>query len=594
MLNEQMNIVIVGHVDHGKSTFIGRLLADTGSLPKGKLEQVKAVCERNSKPFEYAFLLDALKDEQSQGITIDTARCFFKTKKRHYIIIDAPGHIEFLKNMITGAARAEAGLLIIDAKEGVQENSRRHGYMLSLLGIKQIIVLVNKMDLVAYSEEKFNAIREEYAAFLKSINVEPITFVPVSAMEGENIIQNSNQMPWYQGKDVLTLIDEFNKAESKESATFRFPVQDIYKFTESGDDRRIFSGTVESGNISVGDDVVFYPSKKESRIKSIEKFNADLPQTVHADEATGFTLDTQIYVQRGELMAKKGEEPPQIAHTFKANIFWLGKTPMVKGKKYKLKSAAFRGTVYCEDILNVIDASDLSAQSSKGQINRHDVAECVFQTTKLMSFDTGSQMEGTSRFVIIDDYEIAGGGVIVEAVLDEESFVDKSIRLRDQNWVQSLVSTQERQNKLNQKARVVIFTGPDSEQIMNCAKHLEKELFEKDKAAYFFGQKNMISSLGSDLGAKSEDREELIRRMAETAHVFSMAGLIFVSTLSEINNQEYDLLKKYSHPFELIFVSVSNESSVDADSCISIDPSHSVEAIVSTVVEELKLMVYQS
>src|ERR1700681_2348928 len=183
---EQMNVVIVGHVDHGKSTLVGRLLADTGSLPEGKLESVMANCKRNAKPFEYAFLLDALSDEQDQGITIDTARAFFKTDKRDYIIIDAPGHIEFLKNMISGAARAEAAVLVIDAKEGVRENSRRHGYILSMLGIRQVVVCVNKMDLVAYNEDHFRKLEAEYRAFLEAIGaVSPQQFIPVSAIAGE-------------------------------------------------------------------------------------------------------------------------------------------------------------------------------------------------------------------------------------------------------------------------------------------------------------------------------------------------------------------------------------------------------------------------
>ena len=192
-----MNLVIVGHVDHGKSTIIGRLLADTHSLPEGKLEQVRANCERNSKPFEYAFLIDALKDEQAQGITIDSARVFFKTPNRHYLIMDAPGHIEFLKNMVTGASRAEAALLVIDAHEGVQENSRRHGYMLSLLGIKQIAVLVNKMDLKGYQQAAFEEIREEYKTFLSHLNIESPYYIPVSGFQGDNIASPSSSMTWY-------------------------------------------------------------------------------------------------------------------------------------------------------------------------------------------------------------------------------------------------------------------------------------------------------------------------------------------------------------------------------------------------------------
>lgn len=251
-MKEDMNIVIVGHVDHGKSTLMGRLLADTGSLPEGKLEQVKETCRRNSKPFEYAFLLDALKDEQSQGITIDTARCFFKTEKRDYIILDAPGHIEFLKNMITGASRAEAALLMIDAKEGVQENSRRHAYMLSMLGIRQIAVVINKMDLVDYDEGVFERVKAEYLEFLKQINVTPKVVVPASSFMGENIIQQSDKMPWYDGMCILEVLDHFESEQAHEDQPFRMPVQDVYKFTRNGDDRRIVAGTIETGTIRAG------------------------------------------------------------------------------------------------------------------------------------------------------------------------------------------------------------------------------------------------------------------------------------------------------------------------------------------------------
>ena len=269
---QQMNIVVIGHVDHGKSTVIGRLMADTDSLPQGKLEDVKNRCAKNARPFEYAFLLDALKDEQSQGITIDSARCFFRSKKREYIIIDAPGHIEFLKNMISGAARAEAALLVIDAKEGVRENSRRHGYLLGILGIKQVAVCVNKMDIVSYSQEVFESIKNEYLKFLGQIGIEPTDFIPLSAREGDNITGISDNMPWYRGRTVLETVDNFTKEPEPINKPFRFPVQDIYKFTEAGDDRRIVAGRIETGSIKVGDDVVFLPSGQAVKNRNNRKF----------------------------------------------------------------------------------------------------------------------------------------------------------------------------------------------------------------------------------------------------------------------------------------------------------------------------------
>ena len=309
LTREQMNIVIAGHVDHGKSTIIGRLLADTDSLPKGKLEQIRQNCRRNSKPFEYAFLLDALKDEQAQGITIDSARVFFKTPRRNYIIIDAPGHIEFLKNMVTGASRAEAALLVIDAAEGVRENSRRHGYMLSLLGIHQVAVLVNKMDLVGYRQEVYDAVCREYGEFLKDVRM-TAEFIPVSGMEGDNIAAPSTHMPWYQGPAVLGVLDGFVKEMRPVDKPFRMPVQDVYKFTEQGDKRRIVVGTIETGRLRVGDEVVFYPSGKTGRVHSLEGYNRP-PQ-----EQDGGGSGDRVHARkadlhrRGEIAALAGQASP--------------------------------------------------------------------------------------------------------------------------------------------------------------------------------------------------------------------------------------------------------------------------------------------
>ncbi|HEY2732230.1 MAG TPA: GTP-binding protein, partial [Polyangia bacterium] len=285
---DQMNVVIVGHVDHGKSTVVGRLLADTGALPQGKLDAVRRECERTGKPFEYAFLLDALEDEQDQGITIDTARCFFKSSRRDYIIIDAPGHIEFLKNMISGAARAEAAVLVIDAKEGVRENSRRHGYILAMLGIQQVVVCVNKMDLVGYDRGHFEGIEKEYRAFLESIGaVRPRQFIPISAIEGENLASRGKRSPWYTGPTLLEVLDGLPKAPSKVDQPLRMPVQAVYKFTKQGDDRRIIAGRIEAGRVKVGDKVVFSPSNKVSTIRSIEGFNTAARSEIDAGWSTG-------------------------------------------------------------------------------------------------------------------------------------------------------------------------------------------------------------------------------------------------------------------------------------------------------------------
>jgi len=421
----RMDIVIVGHVDHGKSTVVGRLLADTGTLPDGKLESIRAYCAKNSRPFEYAFLLDALKDEQAQGITIDTARTFFKSDRRDYVIIDAPGHIEFLKNMVTGAARAEAAVLVIDAKEGIRENSKRHGYLLSMLGIRQMAVAVNKMDLVDYSRQAFEDIRDEYIAFLARIGAVPQFFLPIAAFPGENMVKPSAKMPWYKGPDLLAAMDAFEKAPPKDNQPLRLPVQDVYKFTAQGDERRIISGRVESGTLHKGDEVVFLPSGKKSRIESIEGFNTSPRDSRPPGWSTGVTLSTQVFVGRGEILARTDKDLPQVSNRIRANIFWMGKAPLRMGRDYLLKLGTAKVPMQLHHINYLIDAAEDGREHDQDHVARHDVADCVLQLRKPLAFDLASSLEATGRFVIVDQYEIAGGGIIREALQSDPETIEK-------------------------------------------------------------------------------------------------------------------------------------------------------------------------
>ncbi len=576
---EQMNIVIVGHVDHGKSTVIGRLLADTGSLPEGKLAQVRLNCERNAKPFEYAFLLDALKDEQAQGITIDTARCFFKTAKRHYIIIDAPGHIEFLKNMITGAARAEAALLVIDAKEGIRENSRRHGFMLSMLGVRQIVVLVNKMDLVAYNPEVYERLVAEFTEFLERIGVQPQSFVPIVARDGDNLARRSASLPWYQGPSVLELIDDFHKEKAKAEQPFRLPVQDIYKFTEDGDDRRIFAGTAETGSVGVGDEVIFLPSGKRSTIQSIEGFNQPVREKVSAGYATGLTLSTQVYVKPGEIMCRLDETPPFHGNSFRAHLFWMGKHPMVKGKKYKLKLATNRVAVYLEEITSVLNSSDLTSERGSRQIERHEVAECVLKTLKPIAFDLSREIEATGRFVIVDHYEIVGGGIITEAIADHQDIIGGHLAEREFHWEKTAVSQAEREMRYKQKAKFIVITGGEDEAGRNLARALEVGLFKSGYSVYYLGLANMLSGLGADVKNGGEDRDEQLRRLGELAHIFTDAGQIFITHIPDLDNYEIEILRALNQPNEIIVFSLGKEQFEDCPVAIRVTAEKPEDAL---------------
>jgi bifunctional enzyme CysN/CysC len=409
---ERLSLVVVGHVDHGKSTVIGRLLADTGSLSDGKLEQIRELCARTARPFEYAFLLDALKDERAQGITIDSARVFFTSAKRTYVIIDAPGHIEFLKNMVSGAARAEAAFLVIDAHDGIQENSRRHGFLLGMLGIRQVAVLINKMDLVGYEEKAYRALVHEFERFLGEVGVTPQAFVPVTGADGDNLASQSLRMAWYHGPSALEVLDSFRPEPAAVEKPFRMPVQDVYKFTAQGDNRRIIAGTIESGQLAVGDTVVFHPSGKRSRVRSIEAFNCPAPRRALAGSATGFTLEEQIYVSRGQIVSREGEPPPLAAASIGVSLFWLGKRPLVAGRDFLLKLGSARVRARLESVQRVIDASDLAITEHKPQVDRHDVADCVLRLQHPIALDLVDDLAGTSRFVLVDEHEISGGGIV--------------------------------------------------------------------------------------------------------------------------------------------------------------------------------------
>jgi bifunctional enzyme CysN/CysC len=548
-----MNIVIVGHVDHGKSTVVGRLLADTGSLPEGKLESVRAFCERNSRPFEYAFLLDALKDEQAQGITIDTARTFFKSGQRDYIIIDAPGHIEFLKNMVTGAARAEAAVLVIDAKEGIRENSKRHGYLLAMLGIRQIAVVVNKMDLVGYSREAFEDIRDEYISFLARIGAAPKFFLPISAFHGENLVRESDKMPWYKGPSLLGAVDAFKKEPPKPDQPFRMPVQDVYKFTALGDDRRIVAGRVESGSLRAGDEVVFLPSGKRSRVKTVEVFNAAPRTEAAAGVSTGFTLEEQVYVGRGEIVARADQALPEVSTRLRVNLFWMGKKPFERGRTYHLKLGTAKIPCRLSKINVLIDASETAGEQVKASVGRHDVADCVVELSKPLAFDPTSRLESTGRFVIVDQYEIAGGGIIRESLPEIERGMDD---VRGDGFERSGMAPEARARALGQKAALVLVSGGPGRDPSSAAKALEARLLQMGRPAFYLGLEE-----GSEAsGAAAWEGSGAAVRLGEAASLLLDAGLLLVVAAKGLDAQDLKALEARVAPHPLLELEPSSDT----------------------------------
>lgn len=539
---EQMKIVIVGHVDHGKSTLIGRLFHDTDSLPDGKFEQITEQCKRRGMPFEWSFLLDALQAERDQGITIDTTQIWFKTKARDYVIIDAPGHKEFLKNMVSGAANSEAALLVIDAKEGVREQSKRHGYLLHLLGVRQIAVAVNKMDLVDYSEKRFKEIEKEYRKYLKEIGVEPTFIIPISAREGDNITdnrshpersegsrdsspsaQNDNNMPWYNGPSILKALDKFKLKPKPAHLPLRLPVQDVYKF----DERRIIAGRIESGSLKVGDEVIFSPGNKAVIVESIESWPEGNVKEVNAGMSVGITLSEQIFAERGNVVSHR-KNAPMLTNIFRAKVFWLGESPIKTGSKYKLKINTSEYQVEVKEIEKVINTDDLALANKVEKVEKNAVAEIVLRVRGLASLDEFTSNDITGRFVLVDNYRIAGGGII-----DMEGFVNQrqDIKVKSTNIheVASLVDPETRSIANGHKGGVLWFTGLSGSGKTTLAIELQKRLFEKGYQVFMLDGDNVRHGLNADLGFSPKDRSENIRRVGEVASLFASAGMIVIT-----------------------------------------------------------------
>ncbi len=523
-IQERMNIVIVGHVDHGKSTLLGRLYADTGTLPEGKIEKIQAICRQQGKEFEYAFLFDAFLEEQQQGITIDTARTFFTWGDRQYIIIDAPGHKEFLKNMVSGAARAEAALLIIDALEGVRDQSKRHGLLLSMLGVKQVTVVVNKMDLVDYREDIFQAIEKEYREFLTQLNVVPQYIIPASAKQGINITKISPETPWYTGPSVLDSLAHFHSETAESEQALRFPLQDVYKF----DARRILVGRLTAGKLKIGDRLVFSPTNKSANVQSIEAFNVDPPPTqAMAGQSVGITLDEQIFVERGHI-ATHEETRPLVSTRIRANLFWLGSQPLETQRTYTLRLATRE--VLCEIVAihRIVDANNLDDRQTQATVQRNEVADITLRTKSPLAFDLYASFETTGRFVLVDNYDVAGGGIITELVADEQEDFRAEARERDSAWVKGDVGAEERSRHYGHRAAVVLLTGPDTTAKSFLARKLETVLVAEGRHAYLLVGENLQRGLDADL--HEIKAEETVRRFGEVVRLLTDTGSLVITT----------------------------------------------------------------
>ncbi|HPF77661.1 MAG TPA: GTP-binding protein, partial [Alphaproteobacteria bacterium] len=490
---QQLGVVIVGHVDHGKSTLIGRLLHDTDSLPEGKLEEIQEVCKRRGSEMEWSFVLDAFQAERDQAVTIDTTQIFFSTELRNYVVIDAPGHREFLKNMISGASQADAAILVVDATEGVREQTKRHAYMLHLLGMTQVSVVINKMDKAKFDPEVFENVARATTEYLKSLGIQPSHIVPISARGGDMLVQRGENMDWYKGKTLAEVLDAFEVSSPAVARPLRFPVQDVYRF----DEKRILVGRIESGILRKGDTLFFSPTNEKAVVTSIENWpDKDSKVQASAGESVGITLDDRIFVERGHLGSHE-KNLPMLSNVFRANIFWLSKNPLKVGNSYRIRYGTTEALVTVQSIDTLIDTGDLEKQTGASEVGRNAVAEVTLRARDMLPIDPYEDNAKLGRVVLYEGYDVAGGGLInMDGYADQrQSSEPKSKNIYK---VSHSVTPDMRAERFGHYGAVFWFTGLSGSGKSTLAVAVEKEIFERGMNSYVLDGDNVRYGLNSD------------------------------------------------------------------------------------------------
>jgi bifunctional enzyme CysN/CysC len=518
-----LRFITCGSVDDGKSTLIGRLLFDSQKILDDQLAAVRNDSSRwgtTGEATDLALLVDGLQAEREQGITIDVAYRFFDTERRKYIIADTPGHEQYTRNMATGASTAHLAIILVDAKRGVQVQTRRHSYIVSLMGIRHVVVAVNKMDLVGFDQATFDAIRRECEDFIGKLGVPDVRCVPVSALRGDNIVKPSDAMPWYTGTPLLELLDTIDITGDAQLEDLRFPVQYVNR---PNADFRGYAGTVEAGSVSKGDAIMALPSRRTSRVKSITTYDGDLA-AAHAGKAVTLTLEDEIDISRGDVLVH-GDRAPNVADRFDARLIWMTDAPLLPGKQYEFKIGARYGFGTVEKIHHRTDVNDLSTHAAE-QLKLNEIALCRIVLKEPVAFDTYETLRATGAFIVIDrlHHTTVGAGMIERAA--GYAAADQS---GDIVWQPTRITRDQRANQKSQKPCVLWFTGLSGSGKSTVANALEQTLFLRGHHSYLLDGDNVRHGLNKDLDFTDAGRVENIRRIGEVSKLFVDAGLIVLT-----------------------------------------------------------------
>ena len=540
-----------GSVDDGKSTLIGRLLYDTKSIFEDQLEAVELASQSRGGHSSdgipnLALLTDGLRAEREQGITIDVAYRYFATPKRKFIIADTPGHVQYTRNMVTGASTADLAVILIDAARGVQTQSRRHGFIASLLGLDHMVVVINKMDLVDYSQEVFDRIAQEYRAFAAKLQIRDLTFIPVSALVGDNVVERSEKMPWYEGSTFLHYLENVSIDGDRNLRDFRFPVQTVLRPDASF---RGFAGTIASGAVRPGEEVMALPSGTRSRVQAVTTFDGDLDEA-QAGEAVVLTLEDEIDVSRGDMLVRPGNLPT-VSTELEAMVCWMAEAPLQSERHYLLRHTSREVKAFVDEVVYRVDVDTLHREDASA-LALNEIGRVRISTAAPLFFDPYATNHPTGAFVLIDPYSNAtvAAGMIRGATQTPDEAIEKAQMSRRVSpnvvWEGFNVPREEREEAQGHAASAVWFTGLSGSGKTTIAREVERRLFERGIRTVLLDGDHVRHGLNGDLGFSPSDREENIRRVGEVARLFVETGTLtlctFVSPYAKDRNRVRGLM----------------------------------------------------
>ncbi len=542
---ELLRFLTCGSVDDGKSTLIGRLLYDSKMIYEDQLaaiEKDSATVGTTGGGFDPALLTDGLKAEREQGITIDVAYRYFSTAKRKFIIADTPGHEQYTRNMATGASTCDLAIILIDARHGVMTQTKRHSFIVSLLGIKHVIIAINKMDLVDYAEETFEKIQQDYREFATRLDMKDLHFIPISALDGDNVVDHSKEMPWYEGSTLMHMLETVHIASDRNLIDFRYPVQYVNR---PHLDFRGFCGTIASGRVRKGDELMVLPSRKTSRVESIVTYDGEIDEAF-APLSVTLTLEDEIDVSRGDMLVRP-DNVPKIGDSFDATIVWMAEEPLVPGKQYAIKQGTKNVTGTVSTLRYRIDVNSLHRQEAP-TLNLNEIGRCQVKLNQPIAFDNYRNNHGTGALIIIDRITnvTVGAGMILQRTSGEKADHWDDQADEHLNTELSAVTPEQREARFGQKSATVLITGLAGAGKSPLAYALERRLFDQGRAACVLDGQNMRQGISRDLGFEADDRSENLRRSAEVARLMNNAGLIciasFVAPSEEVRQRAAELI----------------------------------------------------